>query len=122
MRADPQRLIPFPSLPFLFTKPGGQGWQDLNTAITGRRGGPRGLYIHTIKPGPGPPKPYSPSRAAFRVCHNLYALVTVLFNMYATVYPISSLWECLANSKCLAFALRHIVDKRFNVTPLCKHF
>lgn len=124
------RTDPFPSLPFLFTKPGDWGWQYLNTIITGRRGSPsfrnttqapRGLYSHTIKLGPEPPKPYSLSRAAFRVCHNLYALVTVLFNVRTSVYPISSLWECLANSKCLAFALRHIVVKRFNVIPLCKH-
>lgn len=93
----------------------------LTPPLQGEGGGPRGLYIHTIKPGPEPPKPYSPSRAAFRVCHNPYALATVLFNVRATVYPLSSLWECLADAKCLAFALRHIVVKRFNVTPLCKH-
>lgn len=42
----------------------------------------------------------------------------VLFNVYATVRPISSLWKCLANSKCLALALSHIVVKCFNVTIL----
>lgn len=114
MRADPQWLI-FPRYLFSSESLGIGDGSILTPSLQGED------IIHTIKLGPEPPKPYSLSRAAFRVCHNPYALVIVLFNMRATVYPISSLWECLANPRCLAFALRHIVVKRFNVTPLCKH-
>lgn len=42
----------------------------------------------------------------------------VLFGVYATARPISSLWKCLANSKCLVLALSHTVVKCFNVTIL----
>lgn len=86
MRVDPQQRIPFSLIIFLFRKPGDWGWQYLNTIFTERRGGPtfrstiqvpRGLFIHTVKLGPDPPKPYSLSRAAFGPCYNPYALVTV---------------------------------------------
>lgn len=129
MRVDPQWLI-FPHYLFSSESLGIGDGSILTPSLQGEevaqhlgtRPRPPEVYIiHTIKLGTEPPKPYSLSRAAFRVCHNPYALVIVLFNMHATVYPISSLWECLANPRCLAFALRHIVVKRFNVTPLYKH-
>lgn len=132
-KSQPSTADPFSLIIFLFRKPGDWGWQYLNTIFTGKRGGPsfrytiqfpKGLFIHSVKLvlGPEPPKPYSPQQGCFQtMLQSLCFGDCVLFNVCATKCPMLSLWECLANSKCLAFALSHIVVKCFKVTPLCKH-
>lgn len=86
MRADPQWLI-FPHYLFSSESLGtGDGSILTPSSLQGEEAAqhldtrprpPEAYIIHTIKLGPEPPKPYSLSRAAVRVCHNPYALVIV---------------------------------------------